>query len=242
MPGRAPSEKVTESVLEKCNGKVLLSFSCGKDAIAAWIALRRAGAKVFPYYYYLVPDLQFVEESIRYYEDFFGERILRVPNPSLYRMLQNCVFQSPDNLPQILSASLPSFDHEQLADAVRHSNRLPADTFDAIGVRATDSINRRANFKRSGAVNLKARKFYPVWDWTKEAVRVELFKAKVRLPIDYWIFGRTFDGLDYRFTGPIKRHFPDDYERIKAFFPLVDAEMKRAEMTGRKDHLCPTTS
>ena len=52
--------------------KTLLAFSCGKDAVAAWLAIRDRFDEVIPYYLYLVPHLEFVDESIDYYERFFG--------------------------------------------------------------------------------------------------------------------------------------------------------------------------
>lgn len=237
IPNVLPSEKVIEEVAGLSGGKVLLAFSCGKDSIAAWIALRRAGVKVFPYFYYVCPDLEFVNTSLAYYEDFFGERILRMPAPGLYRQWRRCTHQPPERLPAILGSSLPSFGNLELMQAVKIAHKLPAITYTALGVRAADSVNRRTNFVRAGAVNRREFKFYPVWDWTRGAIKAELFKAKVKLPIDYWIFGRTFDGLDYRFIGPMKKHFPSDYERLREFYPLIDAELKRAEMAGMTEHL-----
>ena len=36
---------------------VLLAFSCGKDSIAAWLAMRDMGIEVVPAYLYYVPGL-----------------------------------------------------------------------------------------------------------------------------------------------------------------------------------------
>ena len=232
-----PSEAVIDTVAQLSNGKVLLAFSTGKDSIAAWLALKERGVEGIPYYYYLVPDLQIVEASLKYYEDFFGTHIYRVPSPSLYRMWRNCIFQNPERLPVLMSTPLPNLKHEHLADAVKQTHKVSKDTWTALGVRAADSVNRRTNFVRSGAMNKKALKFYPVWDWKKERLRIAIFKAKVKLPIDYWLFGRTLDGLDYRFIAPLKKHYPDDYERIRQYFPMIDAELLRGEMNGMSDHL-----
>ena len=43
--------------------KTLLAFSCGKDAVAAWLAIRDKFEEVIPYYLYLVPQFEFVDES-----------------------------------------------------------------------------------------------------------------------------------------------------------------------------------
>jgi hypothetical protein len=55
--------------VKKHNGeRALLSFSAGKDALAAALALREHYEEVVPFYMYLVPGLPFVEESLDYYE------------------------------------------------------------------------------------------------------------------------------------------------------------------------------
>ena len=76
--------------------ETLLAFSTGKDAVAAWLAIREHFDAVHPYYLYIVPGLEFVDESLDYYERFFGVRIARLPHPSLHRMLNNFVFQPPE--------------------------------------------------------------------------------------------------------------------------------------------------
>ena len=237
MPNVPPSEAIIQTVAEKSGGQVVLAFSGGKDAVAAWIALKRAGVKVFPYFYYIHPHLEFVNRTIDYYEEKFGEKITRVPNSTVYRWWIDCTYATPEQVAPCMAASLPVFNAHDLQAGVIQHLKLPATTFTALGVRAADSIFRRTMFTRSGAINHKNKKFYPVWDWTKEEVRVEIFKAKLKLPIDYWLFGRSFDGLDYRFIAPVKKHFPKDYERLREYYPFIECELKRAEFAGKTDHL-----
>jgi hypothetical protein len=206
----------------------LLAFSCGKDAIASWVAIRPHFRRVVPYYMYLVPDLEFVEDSIQYYERHFGERILRVPHPSLYRMLGALVFQPPERRAAITAARLPQFDYADVCQAIREDYDAEG-AYVAEGVRACDSIVRRASIVRFGAIRAKSMKFYPVWDWNKQAVVDAIQREGVRLPVDYEIFGRSFDGIDYRFLKPIKDRFPRDYQRILEWFPMADIEIARRE-------------
>lgn len=232
-----PGEQIIDTIAAKCNNKVLLAFSCGKDAIAAWLALKARGVEVVPYYYYLCPDLEFIESSLKYYEEYFETPIMRVPSPSIYRLWRNCVYQPPERLPDLLASRMPKFNDHDLSQAVKRSSKISLDTWTALGVRAADSVNRRTNFVMSGAAPENKKKFYPVWDWLKARLQVELHRAKIKLPIDYWIFGRTFDGIDYRFIGPLKKHLPEDYERLKHYYPFIECEIKRAEMAGKTDHL-----
>ena len=76
----ASSAELCAAVLAEHGPAVALSFSCGKDAVAAWLQLRARGfTRVVPFYMYLLPDLEFVERGIKYYEKVFETPILRVP-------------------------------------------------------------------------------------------------------------------------------------------------------------------
>jgi len=221
------SEQLCSYMADKTGGTVLLSFSMGKDSIGAWIQLRRHFDRVVPFYYYLVPGLSFVEKSIRYYEDFFGCHIYRLPNPQLYRMINNLVFQAPENCRVVEEAGLAEFDLDTLADILRMELGLEEGCYVATGVRAVDSPNRWASIKKYGPVNEGRRAFYPIYDWRKARLVEELRAAQVRLPVDYRLFGRTFDGLDYRFLKPIYDHYPEDWQKIVALFPLAELELRR---------------
>lgn len=227
FPGVPTSEEVQDRI-RKDGDTVILSFSCGNDSIAAWLALR-GKFKVLPYFMYPFPDLEFVETSLRYYEEFFETRILRVPHPSLYRQLNNCVFTPPERVSVIERLDLPEFDYDELRDCVADDFKVSRNTWSASGVRASDSLMRRTHFKRHGPINHNRRIFYPVWDWTKDRLIAECQQSGVKMPADYQIFGRSFDGIDFRFLYPIKRHFPKDYARILEWFPLAELEIKRYE-------------
>lgn len=127
---------------------VLLAFSCGKDSIAAWLAMRDMGIEVVPAYLYYVPGLRFVDEELDYFEQKFQTRIKRYPHPSLYRWLNNAVFQAPERLRYIEAARLPEPSYEQMWDFIRADIGLDKSTWCADGVRAADSIQRRGAFVR----------------------------------------------------------------------------------------------
>ncbi|HZV34090.1 MAG TPA: phosphoadenosine phosphosulfate reductase [Verrucomicrobiae bacterium] len=233
FPGVDPSERVCEKVAEQTD-TVILSFSCGKDSIAAWLAIRPYFKKIIPYFLYIVPDLEFVETSLKYYEDFFETHIYRMPHTSWFRMLKTLTFQPPERIPVIDSFELGEVDYEELRDLVCDTAKIPRRTFDAKGTRAADSIMRRTNFKRRGGINYNRNFFFPVWDWRKEELVTRLKESGVKMPIDYALFGRSFDGIDFRFLYPIKENFPDDYARILEWFPLAELEIKRYEYATQK--------
>lgn len=226
------SAELCERMAADCD-TAILAFSTGKDSIAAWLQMRRYFKRVIPYYCYLVPGLEFVEDSLKYYEDFFGCHIYRLPHRSLIRWLRNSVFITPRAVEAVTkSEDLPfieDYDDDTIGDIIRYNADLPEAAYVGTGVRMADSPSRRIAIKTHGAINHNAKRFYPVYDWKKEDLLRAFDDSGVKLPIDYRLFGRTFDGLDYRFLRPIKDNFPRDYEKILEWFPFCALEIGRRE-------------
>ncbi|SDC25468.1 adenine nucleotide alpha hydrolase family protein [Actinokineospora iranica] len=229
IDGITPSQQIREQLAAE--GKpVLLGFSRGKDSLAAWLAMREAGITVVPYHLYLVPGMRFVDEGLKFYEDFFDTRIVNLPHPTLYRWLNNFVFQPPHRCAIIEAAQLPVPNYEDMAQLVREDFDLPQ-AWNADGVRAADSPHRRMAMVTHGPSREHLRRVSIVWDWRIADVRAALARHRCPLPPDYQWFGRSFDGLDYRFIKPLMDHAPDDYARLLEWFPLADLEMFRRDLT-----------
>ena len=223
-------EELCEKMAAECD-TAILAFSTGKDSIGAWLQMRKYFRNIVPYYCYSVPKLGFVEDSLKYYEDFFGCHIYRLPHRSFYRFLRCMVFQSPPHVTKIEALDLPGeeYDDRMVGEIIRSMAKLPEACYAGTGVRMADSPMRRIGIKTHGAINHNDKRFYPVYDWNKERLLNEIDAAGVKLPVDYELFGRTFDGLDYRFLKPISERFPEDYEKILTWFPLADMEIYRRE-------------
>jgi 3'-phosphoadenosine 5'-phosphosulfate sulfotransferase (PAPS reductase)/FAD synthetase len=214
----------------------LLSFSRGKDSIASYLAIRDHFERVVPYTMYFVPNLEFVEESLQYYEHKMGCHIIRLPSPSLYRMLRNRVYQPPDMLAVVDAMNLPDVDHNFVQESVVLGANLPADApvpYNAIGVRSKDSVQRAMIVQRNGSINHTRHTFYPIVDWSKQQVIDAIAHAGWKLPVDYRYFSASFDGLYLKYLLPIKKHFPRDYQRICDFYPLAELEVLRYEASGQ---------
>lgn len=219
----------TIRVIRARQAQTLLAFSLGKDAVAAWLRIRGHFDRVIPVYMYLIPGLEFVQESIDYYERYFGERIIQMPHPSLHRWLNSHIFRPPEQCVVAEQAGIPVHTYEDVFAAVRQDHGLDPNMLYATGVRAADSPLRLVSIKTHGPINTNGLKYHPVWDWKKADLLREFQAAGVKLAPDYRVFGRTFDGLDVRFLGPMKKHFPRDYDRVLEMFPLADMELFRFE-------------
>lgn len=231
IKGQPASEEVRARLA--ADGKpVLVAFSTGKDALACELALRDAGVlQTQLVYLYLIPGLPFVERTLAMQEEQLGKPIARYPHPSLWRWLNAKVFQPPERLRIIEGARMASApDYDQMWKLIRQDLGFPSTTLVADGVRAADSIVRRASFTKHGVLKLTKRKVSPIADWLKAEVMERIEAEGISLPIDYEWFGRSFDGIDYRFLEPLSRHSPEDYRRVLDWFPLADLALLRARM------------
>jgi len=232
IKGQPTSDVIRQELADK-GEPVILAFSCGKDSIATWVALEEAGIEVVPAYLYLVPNLQFVLDSLAYFEEVFEKPIGYYPHPSAFRYMESALFQPYERLPILSSFGLPKdVTYEQVWDCVRVDAGLPENTLVANGVRAADSLARRANFVRSGYYNFSKHKVSPIGDWVKDEVMAAIERKGVELPIDYELFGRSFDGLDARFIEPIRENLPEDFAVLKEWFPFIEADIYRREWFG----------
>ena len=223
------SDDLCRYVKEERGGRVMLSFSCGKDSVGAWLQLRRHDIAVIPVYLYRIPGLHFVENSLRYFETAFGTPILRMPHPVLYRWLNDFTFQAPERLRFIDEFDPPNFEYDDVFDIVRDAYDLGGDALMATGVRARDNPYRWSAIKKYGALNDSRHTFFPIFDWTKQQLIDAIRDSGIKLPIDYKLFGRSFDGLDWRFMQPLRDNLPDDYARVLEWFPLAELEVRRIE-------------
>lgn len=222
-------EMITE--IHSKSPTVMLSFSRGKDAWGVWCAIKDK-IDFVPFHYYCgPPDLEFIQESLAYAEKKMGKRIINLPAPAMYNLLspEGCVAQPPHRVLPLLMLDLHPFTFEDVQNAAIAKAGLPDTTFTALGVRAKDSARRALFFKTHGPISETRKKFYPIWDWDKQKLLSELKRHDVKLPIDYTLFGRSFDGLYYMYLAKIRDTFPRDYQKILDYFPFIDMEIYRYE-------------
>ena len=229
-------DEVCEEVAKETD-TVLLSFSCGKDSISTWLQIQPFFKRVIPYYLYTVPHLGFVDRALAYYEDFFQTRIYRYPHPSGLKMLRHGMFGAPFESEYWIFESqigYTMYDYRQLEDVIRACEGVPQEAYAAIGVRAGDSITRRVNIKQNGAVRPGLKTFYPIAYYEPDDLCDMLEASGIKLPPDYHMFQRSFDGFAEMYTRPIRDYYPEDFEKIKKYFPLVDADIFRREVRKRR--------
>lgn len=222
------SSELRERMRTEHGERHLLSFSRGKDSIATLAAMIDSGFDVYPYFYYVVPDLEFVEEDLQRWERILDRHIVRLPAPGLYRMLSANVYQPPQNVTINEASKWPIFDHDDLQAAAAEDHGL-VDPWNGLGVRGKDSPARGYEIIKHGPVREKRRIWYPIFDWSKADVIAAITARGWKLPKEYRYFPASFDGIYARYLVPMKKHFPRDYARVLEFFPLAELEVWRYE-------------
>lgn len=223
-----------EFVKNRGGNTTFLQFSMGKDSISMWHWLREnSDMEIVPYFLYWFPNLSWQLEALDYYEEWFGQKIMRLPHPLFYDHIRNFDYQTPERIGQIAAFDLLPFDFADIENELARQFGLDQ-PYTAVGFRGSDNIDRRNLIIQKGAVGSGRRRYwFPIWDWNINDIAAYLKKIDVKLPKDYKYWGRTIGAWDYQLIKPIKEHFPDDWEGvIKFWLPLIDAEIFRHEVVG----------
>lgn len=224
-----PSPDLAQQVRGEVND-LILYFSCGKDSIAMWLWLRQFGFTIHPVYLYTVPGLRSDAENLAYYEDFFGQHIMRFPHPLFYQMLNDFVYQPLERVAQILAFDLPDYNFTEIDQVIADGYLGRRPYYAAMGMRMADNLDRRMMMYQNGVLGKKRRRYYyAVWDWNVEQVSEAITEAKVKLPRAYQFSGRTIAAVDYFYMRPFRDAYPEDYRTILEWFPLLEAEFFRYE-------------
>lgn len=220
--------------LSETHSDIIVSFSRGKDSIAAAYQCTRFFKRVEFVYMYNVPNLQFCEPSLQFYEKVFGKKILRLPEPSLYNRLGNFCYQPTNRVNYIEDMNLPYFRtnenaFDQVFEAARIGLGMAENTLIADGVRADDNPNRWSAISQYGAYLKRRKKIHACYDWSETECYDLVKKMGWKLPVDYKVWGRTFDGIDYKFIKGLKENFPNDFAQLVLFFPSLEMEILKYE-------------
>ena len=228
--------QVMEEIAALTGGRCLLAFSRGRDSIATYLVLKESGLFHDIRLFHLdgPPGMAFVEESLQYFEDKFGCHIYRLTHPSFLRMLGNNLFQPPERVQVIRSLRLHEctrITYNDIRIWLAEDFGWPeAETWVATGVTMFDSGRRRIHITKGRARTMSSQQFFPVFDMHRKDMLKLIAKHNIELPIDYQLWRRSFDGIDARFTGPLRDHLPDDYKVLLEWFPLADLDLMRQDM------------
>lgn len=204
----------------KVTDSVIVAFSGGKDSIITLDLCFRYFKNVRPFFMYLVPDLSFQEKMLQYYEKRYNTEIIRIPHFECSNFLKYGSFTVADD----------SVDIVGINDTYAYLRKLTGIHWIAAGERAADSIVRNAMLKKSGSIDYKRGRFFPLIYWKKQDVLAYIKYRKLYLSPEQKKIGFSFRSLMGSELSVIKELYPEDYEKIKAVYPFCEASVLHYEM------------
>ena len=199
---------------------VIVSYSGGKDSAVALDLCSKYFKHVHAFFMYQIPELSFQEQILAWAENKYNIEIYRTPHFELSDFYRAGVFCKPDlEIPRV-----------KVSDVYAHIRSVFNCQWIAAGERAKDSIVRNAMIKKSGSIDVKRGRFFPLAYWSKEHVKRYITANNLAVSPESKFLGHSFRSLDAKDLCLIKDMYPADYERIKSAFPQIDIALAHKEM------------
>lgn len=201
---------------------VLVSFSGGKDSVVVLDLCCRYFKTVKAFFMYQVAGLSFQESMIRYAENRYGIEVLRLPHFELSEFLAFGTHRKHD-----LSVPVVS-----IADVYRYARLSTGAYWIAAGERIADSIVRRAMMKRSGCIDEKRGRFFPIANWTKADIVRYIERKRLKVAPEAAVIGHSFRSLRPSELAGLKSAYPEDFEKVARWFPFAEAAVMKHRLSN----------
>lgn len=206
--------------------RVIVGFSGGKDSIATLDLCKRYFHTVYAFNMYYVEDMKLQKNYIKYIENMYDIKILRLPHYDL-SILYNSRYRNRN----ILTDNLPKIHFSDIENYVRDYFKC---RWIAYGMMGCESIERMAMIKHCDGVDVEHCKIFPVGFWNDKLVKTYLKNQEIKLPVEYrHSDGSVGDGnfaqcvwvLDY-----LMKYFPEDYSNLLRIFPFASVKQVREDI------------
>lgn len=232
--GNPSSDALCREIAKASGGVCLLSFSRGKDALAAWLNLTRFFDRIIPFTCAGIPHIDFADEYLDYVERIFQTHIIRIQDGGLFSNITQLVYQLPTDETWIDDAGLPIFDAQDIVNEIRLKLGLP-NAWTAYGLNASDSLDRIITVRQCKGRYYGTRSFYPNWDWTHAQIIDAIKASNIKLSNEYHIAARSFaGGLMSNNLLAVEERAPGLLARLEEYYPLLRASLCRAEWRNEK--------
>lgn len=218
-----------ESTIAECqrlatiHTHVAVGFSGGKDSLATLDLACRFFKHVYAYYFYFIPDLVCEEEKLMVLSRRFKMTLLRYPDPfALMQMRQGIYCDQREQLEEI-----PEMSQRDWFDIIKGDTGA---TLLMSGEKKSDGVFRRN--KIASQKNLLSDLYRPLADWKKWEVLSYLKSRNIPIP-DSGTGDNGGVSLIAKEIVHLYDHYPEDFERLKSFFPYVEVPIKQRDFFGQ---------
>lgn len=232
------TKALCQEIAKKSNGTCFLLFSRGKDSLCAWLQLKKYFRRIIPIHCASIPGLKHVNTILDYYEDALcdpdkNERILRMVGEEVPLGLVRKMYQRWEDVEALSELETEDFSKLDILEYLRYKMNLPK-CWCAVGMSVSDSIDRRIYIKKTGGKNPNNLTFYPCGFWERPEILRAVRECGLKLSDEYRWGNRTLGGVPSMTVGKVLReHYPEDYERYLAIWPLAQAKEIREAFLDR---------
>lgn len=201
---------------------VIVAVSGGKDSVVTLDLCAQHFKHIEAFFMYYVKGLSFQERWLNYAEAKYGIKIMRLPHFEVSEWIHFGSFrqQQPET---------PVIKIQDIYAYVRQETGLH---WIAAGERISDSIWRRAMIKQSGLIDHNRGRLYPIGGWSKAQIISYIKAHRLRVSEESQTLGFSFRSFMPHDLLKIRTAYPEDYAKIVAQFPFVDANIKQLEFFG----------
>lgn len=203
---------------------VIVSYSGGKDSAVTLDVCMRYFAHVKVFFMYQVADLSFQEAVLTWAEKHYGLEIYRIPHWELSHFYRFGTFTRPD-------AEIPIIS---VRDIYTHVRRVFDMRWISAGERCKDSMVRNAMIKKSGSIDRKRERFFPLAYWSKEHVVRYIAQRQLKISPESALLGHSFRSLDPKDLAQVQKHYPADFAKVLNAFPEAAVAVEREKMYASK--------
>ena len=98
-----------------------------------------------------------------------------------------------------------------------------------------DTVDRITWVGKAKGRRDKYHEFFPCWDWKPTQITEYIEQFDISLSLDYLLDKTSQESIPLLATLVNMREiFPEDYQRLKLFFPFIEARLARNEFRKRK--------
>ena len=203
----------------RVTNNAIVMFSTGKDSVVTLDLCAKYFKNFQICFMYYVKGLAFQEKTLAWYENKFGKEILRIPHFDTSYFLKDGYFTPPDYSVPIL----------KITDCWNYARDHFGIDWIISGETVYDSLQRRAMIRSGGTINTKTKRIHPLAEWKKSDVLKYIKAHHLRTGVEQNKLGFTTEGLEPLGLAYIKENHPDDFEKMKKVYPLIEAVIKRHE-------------
>jgi|GEM_PF-908765 len=214
------------------NDSCMVALSGGKDSLVVLDIACQCFKTVQAFFMWIVPGLKCVEEPVDIAAKRHGIIVHKIPHWSLAERFKKGVFSSRNRGEKLRQQSI--------RDVEAYLAQKTEIAWHAYGHRQSDSVSRLFYLRKLEGIDRKHCRLHPIWNWKNQDVAWYLKARKIQPPADrFGQEGRRMQGFDLnpKSLNWLRENHPEDYERVRFFFPEVDIIHERESFAANSSGL-----